>query len=296
MIPANHMKSLHPPSRFRHLRYRAARTRLRTPLVWLRHCGLDPQDVFIASYPRSGNTWTRFLLAHVFAGAPTGFDEINKVIPEMGVHGKARPQLPGDGRLIKTHEDYRREYKRAIYLVRDVRDVLLSTYAQERAAALLSDEDFDRYVVSFLRGGMTRWGSWQHHVDSWLGSPLFASGDLLVIRYEDMRQRTDETLSRMLGFLGVTVDPELIRIAIADNSLAKMRDKEKSSKKLGPDVPEGMRFVRKGTVGGWREKLTPAQVALVEQYAGNQLARLGYESGAAIADAGNDELALHTRS
>ena len=109
--------------------YRLSKTALRPPLIWLRHQGLDPADVMIASYPRSGNTWCRFLLAEILTNHTTGFDSIDKVGPTGRPSQQvALPLLPGCGRLIKTHEQYRKEYANAIYLVRDVRDVVLSYY------------------------------------------------------------------------------------------------------------------------------------------------------------------------
>ena len=47
----------------------------------------------------------------------------------MGTHRPMKPVLPNGGRLIKTHEQYRSQYKRAIYLMRDLRDVMLSNWA-----------------------------------------------------------------------------------------------------------------------------------------------------------------------
>jgi len=93
----------------------------------MRHWGLDPNDAFIASYPRSGNTWLRFVLYEVLvAGQAADFDEVNHIVAEVGLHGPAIPLLPGGGRLIKTHEPYQKQYKKAIYLVRDARDVVLA--------------------------------------------------------------------------------------------------------------------------------------------------------------------------
>src|ERR1700727_3963974 len=59
-------------------RARAARTRLRAPLVTLRHLGLDSSDVFLASYPRSGNTMLRFMLGEALSGLPSTFDQIQQ--------------------------------------------------------------------------------------------------------------------------------------------------------------------------------------------------------------------------
>jgi hypothetical protein len=36
------------------------------------------------------------------------------------------------------------------------------------------------------------------------------------------------------------------------------------------------RFVHKGEVGGWRSKLTAAQLNLIDRWTGQALARLGY--------------------
>ena len=118
------------------IRARASRTSLRAPLVWGRHLGLDSNDVFLASYPRSGNTLLRFPLAEAISGALCTFENVQRIVPEIGVHVYAYPLLPAGGRLIKTHERYRRKYRRAIYIVRDVRDVLLSSFARESAMDL----------------------------------------------------------------------------------------------------------------------------------------------------------------
>ena len=36
---------------------------------------------------------------------------------------------------------------------------------------------------------------------------------------------------------------------------------------------------REGRIGGWRDKLTPEQIALFKDVAGDQLIALGYETG-----------------
>jgi Sulfotransferase domain len=273
-------------STLRRLRYKAARTRLSVPLIWLRHRGLDPRDVFLASYPRSGQHWTRFQLFEILMRRSPDFDSLDDTIPQTGLHGKAPSILPGGGRLIQTHQPWRREYKRAILLVRDVRDVVLSDYAWDESLGLNKHLDitgFDGYLVPWLKGETQTpgAGSWQNNVYSWLDSPLASNGNLLLIRFEDMRRNPEESLVRMVEFLGVPADLKSIRDAISNNSLEKMRAKEDSSKKydaqnLGRKLGEEHRFVRKGSAGGWRDRLTDAQAQLIEKYAEKSLARLGY--------------------
>jgi hypothetical protein len=259
----------------RRIRHLIQKTAIRKPLVWGRHRGLGQRDCFIASYPRSGSTWLRFLLAEVLTGRGSQFGIVNEVIPDVGHHHKTKPILPSRGNLIKTHEPYRREYQKAVYLVRDVRDVLLSEHAFQQALGLFG-EDLDSYLVAFLQGKVNAYGSWQNHVRSWLDSPLTATENLLLVKFDDLRLNPDDTLSRILEFLGADVDANMIRNVVLNNSLEQMRGKEKQSPQR---ASRRGRFVRNGTVGGWHERLTRDRLTLIQEYAGRELERLGYPSG-----------------
>jgi hypothetical protein len=266
-------------SKLMQFRYRAARSLLRSPLIWLRNRGLDANDVFLASYARSGSTLPRFQLAEALTGTACSFDDIQQVVPEIGIHVRARVVFPGGGRLIKTHERYRRDYKGAIYIVRDLRDVLLSAFAREKAMGLLSVHTLDEYIEPFMQGKMVRFGPWTNHVEEWLNSPLMNSGGLLVMRYEDMRTDVEGSLARMLQFLGVQLDREAIHQICVNNSIEQMRPKEDQARRLPKSAGEEGRQVGKGAVQGWRQKLSATQLKLVDDYAGPTLARLGYPTG-----------------
>src|SRR5438552_2701326 len=134
----------------RRVRHELSKTGIRSPLLWARHRGFQASDVFTASYPRSGSTWLRFILVELLAGQSSGFNSVNTASPDVGQHASGQPLLPGGGRLIKTHELYRRSYKRAIYLARDPRDVMLSEYNYEKALGVI-DDDFDAFLDAFLR-------------------------------------------------------------------------------------------------------------------------------------------------
>jgi hypothetical protein len=277
--------------RYQLIHAKAARSKIRMPLVWYWHLGLKSQDIFQASYPRSGSTWLRFMLLQILTGTDPGFHSVQRTIPEVDEHRGVPPLLPGGGRLIKTHEQYRKDYARAVFLVRDVRDVFLSNFArgtQFGLAQLLCKGDLDSFLEIFLKGTALQQGSWQEHTRSWLESPLAKSGNLMVVRYEDLRKNPEQILGQLLQFLGVTPDFEVIRKAIENNSLQQMRAKEDRARQTreqtnllshGEKVGEEGRFVRKGGVGGWRGKLSHEQIELINQYAGDLLATLGYESG-----------------
>jgi hypothetical protein len=259
------------------LRFEAARTRWRVPLIWIRHRGMDSRDVFLASYPRSGQYWLRFLLIESLTGKSGEFDNVDMLVPRVGAHGQVPATLPSGGRVIQTHEGYRKEYKKAIFLVRDLRDVVISEYDHARATVrFYADYTFDRYLLGSLRGEVQGIVPWNDHVHSWLDSPLGKRGNLLVIKFEDMRNSPEKILSQILQFLEVDADPEIVRAAVANNTVERMRIKEDRRQTKNRSGREQDRHVRSGSVGGWREKLTDAQVELIQRYAGEALKRLGY--------------------
>jgi hypothetical protein len=277
---------------FRRIRAKAARSgAIRNPWVWSWHVGLKANDMFLASFPRSGSTWLRFMLFEILSGEDPGFRKIEDRLPEIRWHRGSQPILPDGRRLIKTHENYRNDYKRAVLLVRDVRDVFFSVYAGYDAlglAPIVSNGDMDSFMVSFLEGRAVHTGSWQLHTQSWLESPLAKNGNLMVVRYEELRRNPENQLAEILQYMGVTPNFQHIRKAIADNTLQQMRKKEDKEKQSGQrsillgdrkGVDEVSRFVRKGAVAGWRDKLTEAQVKVFERYAGDILENLGYEPG-----------------
>jgi hypothetical protein len=249
-----------------------AKTAFRMPLVWLRHRGFRPADIFFGSYPRSGTTWSRFTLFEILTGKESKFSAVNAAIRHVGTHHNSPPLLPGGGRLISTHEQYQRQYGRAVYIVRDCRDVLLSEFAYTTALEFFHG-NVQQFLRTFFCGKVNPFGPWQRHVASWLDSPLAARGDLLVMRYEDLREDPVRGFAKVAEFLGAEVSQERIQQAISDNLLDRMRAKEE----LEPQRASMKgRFIRTGLVQGWRSKLGPEELQVVEKYAGDILHRLGY--------------------
>src|SRR5579862_9812359 len=180
----------------RKVRHILSKTPARAPLVWMRHRGFQPADVFVGSYPRSGSTWLRFMLLEILAGQASSFNNTNEMLPDVGKHEAGASVLPGNGRLIKTHERFRPEYKKAIYLVRDPRDVALSEFAYQTALGL-ERNDFDAYLERFLRTGVNPFSSWIDHVNSWLEAAHTGRGEILHVNFEQLKQEPEEQLRRI---------------------------------------------------------------------------------------------------
>jgi hypothetical protein len=258
-----------------------------------RNFAVYPDDTFLVSYPRSGNTWTRFLVANlVYRNENVSFANIERLIPDTSSQSNLALKRMPRPRIIKTHEYFDHRYPKTIYIVRDPRDVVLSYYEFQRKYRQIADEyPLDRYVDDLVNGRLISagWGTWAENVASW----IFTRGDnkdFLLLRYEDMSTDTAAELARIAMFLGIDADSELLRKAVEQSSADRMRQLEKteSSKWVATrnrrqDIP----FVGAATPGGWRTSLPEGCVRQIELAWGELMEKLGYQlaSGKAIAGA-----------
>jgi Sulfotransferase domain len=242
-----------------------------------------PDDTFVVSYPRSGNTWTRFLIANLLhPEMNVSFTNIEKLIPDTSSQSNKALKATARPRIIKTHQYFDPRYPRLIYIVRDPRDVALSYYDFQRKYMQIPDDyPLDRYVDDFVTGKLISadWGTWSENVASW----LYTRGgrdSFLLLRYEDVMNDTAKELARIAAFFSIPPDQEQIRIAIERSSADRMRQLEKleedkwvATKNRRKDIP----FVRVAKSGGWKTSLPQACVHQIESAWGDLMTTLGYE-------------------
>lgn len=234
---------------------------LRTFTVASRHRGLRADDVFVASYPRSGNTWIRFLLADLATGARPDFPHVDRLIPRVGLHAETADLTAGH-RLIKTHEAYRREYRRAVYLIRDARDVLISWYGVTRPDP---DDlsDLDTFIDDFLTERASPYGCWIDHVHGWLRARELGA-DILVCRYEELRADPATTLRQIAEFIGLTPSDDQIQRTLARNSAGAMRELERANVEYLRRAIGYRSTGMRGIDGTWRDVLTQQHLRAME--------------------------------
>jgi hypothetical protein len=246
-----------------------------------RNLAVFPDDTFLVSYPKSGNTWARFLIANlVRPHEKVGFSNIHRIIPGIDVvRHRDMLRIPRP-RIIKSHQYFDPRYPRVVYIVRDPRDVALSEYhAQRKSKRIGDDYSIEEFVRRFVAGETCDYSSWGEHAASWL-STRYGQPGFLLLRYEDMLQDTARELSRMATFLGFNPTSELIHQAVARSSVDKMRSLEKSQAQLfnaTKDTRQDILFVRSAKAGGWRSGLSEASVLQIEQAWGHIIRWLGYE-------------------
>jgi hypothetical protein len=248
-----------------------------------RNFAVYSDDTFVVSYPRSGNTWTRFLIANlVYPAEKVSFANIERLIPDTSSQSNLALKRTPRPRIIKTHQYFDHRYRRMIYIVRDPRDVALSYYDfQRKYRQICDDYPLETYVDDFVSGKLISadWGTWGENVASWLYTRC-GSSSFLLIRYEDMIADTVRELARIARHLKIEASPERIQNAVERSSADRMREMEKqqendwvATKKHRKDIP----FVRVARAGGWRAQLPQTCVARIEAAWGDLMTKLGYE-------------------
>src|SRR5919204_3004579 len=162
-----------------------------------RNLTVFPDDIFIVSYPKSGNTWTRFLLANLtYPESCPDFANINRLIPDPEALAKRFMNRLPRPRIIKSHQYFDPRYRRIVYVVRDPRDVAISQYYFHRKRRLIDDAySIERFVIRFVAGETSPYASWGENVAGWLATRYNTPG-FLLLRYEDMLADTARELAK----------------------------------------------------------------------------------------------------
>ena len=269
--------------------------------------------VWLASYPKSGNTWLRLLL-HNFVLQPAAPFDINRLdafstsedmarhyhrhdprpSPEYSVTDvqRMRPLVHRDLRdgrdgvvFVKTHNAALvvdgvplvtpEATWAAVVVVRDPRDVAVS-YSHHFAVGI--DE-----AIGIMERPDAMTGGTQTRVLGWPGSwslhvaswTAQASPRVHVMRYEDLVADTLAAAAGMIRFFGLEVPEARLARAVADSRFEVAQGQERRAGCVEHPPGRGA-FFRQGHAGGWREVLSDAQAARIEAAHGEQMARFGY--------------------
>ena len=263
--------------------------------------------VWLASYPKSGNTWVRAFLHNYIVNAATPHS-INSLVDfsvaecAAAFYGpnaagltteqvqQLRPavheqltKLHSDLVFVKTHNANLAVHgvplctpactAGSVCIVRDPRDVALSYAAFARKSV---DEIID-FMADTKSGNATdeqqvfeHLSSWSSHAISWVASP-----QRLLVRYEDLLAEPERYFGRIIRFIGTgEVDAERLQRAIAFSGFDVLSSQEAAE---GYRAAGGAKtFFRAGKAGQWRETLTSAQVAHIETAHGEVMQKFGY--------------------
>ena len=270
--------------------------------------------LWVASYPKSGNTWVRAFIENYLSNQHQPVD-INSLFRIRQAEAKAfryapyveggdttrlsveevcalRPRVQADiardakGTVfLKTH-NYLGEFggyplqnaavtSGAIYIVRNPLDVVISL---ARYFDFSIDEAID-YMAEEATGTANEKENVPQVISSWSihvqSWTQEPRPEILVLRYEDMLGNPVKVFRKLVSFLGQPRDPERLKRAIRFSSFDQLKLQEKRSGFIEKHENANT-FFRQGKKNQWSGKLTDEQVRKVIDSHGKQMARFKY--------------------
>jgi len=217
--------------------------------------------IWLASYPRSGNTYLRFLLYNYYYGKVSDSRDVDEKVPDLHRNTALSDENP---LFVKTHYPYDSKHPHLprtrgfVYLTRNPADVLLSTIRYLNIL-LIEQKYTDQQLAELFinHRGIPLWddviGSWEKHISSWFSASGSHNG--VYLRYESLRKDPFNALEQLFKHLNLAFDPESARTAVQESDIQKMRKLEEQEKVLGlknpfcSDCKSDESFIGEGAVG-----------------------------------------------
>ncbi len=269
--------------------------------------------VWLASYPKSGNTWLRAFIANLIAnrteavalaelprygdlearpdlfsqlaGRPNtelDFAQISELRPrvhEMIAAAAPKTVFVKTHNLAGSHDGHPLHNPAvsagAIYVVRNPLDVALS---MSHHFAIGIDE-----AIAFMANPDAALENSDLFVTQFLGTwsqhvaswTALEGPRILIVRYEDLIEKPAKTFGKIARLIGLDQDRPRIERAIAHSSFASLARMEKRDGFV--EVPiKGKQFFRAGRVHQWREALSREQVGRVVADHRDVMSRMRY--------------------
>jgi hypothetical protein len=210
--------------------------------------------VWLASYPRSGNTMLRIALRHLFGieSSSAYADVIEDRMAKIVGHVDMPSQIPERTIFVKTHElpsdALPCPNAPSIYIARDGRDTLVSH------AHYLKEYEYRQEPIGEILRELILGEKWSRHVLAWLEHP-----SARLLRYENLICDPIGATKRVLETIGI-----------------------EANEREGAKVPSfselhaaDAKFFRQGKVGGWREDMNEDLHRLFWERQGVAMRRLG---------------------
>lgn len=269
--------------------------------------------IWLASYPKSGNTWIRAFLANLFAdseqlvginaldrfchsltsrapfdvvaGRPTSEMSPYEVLQLRDKVQRALCETFSESVFLKTHSRFGSQFglpliapdctAGAIYIVRDPIDVAASAANHYGVSA--------KDMVQHMADPDFRTAPSDKHVTEFIGSwsDNVASWTtpphpkIRVLRYEDVFASPETVYAELVAFLGLKPTSEQMDRALRYSQFAALAEQERlmGFKERPAHAPA---FFRRGRPGEGRETLDPELIGSIIAAHGRQMERFGY--------------------
>ena len=259
---------------------------------WFENTRLRRADAVVVSFGKSGRTWLRVMLSRTYARRyGLGDDKFLRFDEFRRKTGK----VPA---ILFTHDNYLGDYTghradkadyrscRVVLLVRDPADTAVSQYFQwlhrmRRHKKIINDypraDPAALSMFDFVMGGQAGLPKVIRFMNEW-AQAMPDLPEVMVLRYEDLRDATTDGLRRVMEFLGTPATEEELADAVEYARLDNMRQREgagavdsrrlRAADKNNPDSFKA----RRAKVGGYRDYFDAAQLRAIDDLISTSLA------------------------
>ncbi|MBK7949935.1 MAG: sulfotransferase domain-containing protein [Deltaproteobacteria bacterium] len=262
---------------------------------------LAEADVAVVSFGKSGRTWLRVMISRYYQlvyGIP------ERVLLGFSNYHRRNVEIP---KIFFTHDNYIKDYtgevdskasfygKKVVLLVRNPKDIAVSQYFQWQHRMRPVKKRLNNYPPHGAEVS-----PYQFVMDPDCGLPQIIAylnlwareaakvESLLIVRYEDMRARPEETFARVMDFVnGRASRADAITASVEYASVENMRKLEEKNTfwlaggrmKPGKKGDPNSYKVRRAKVGGYKDYFDEAQAAEIDEYVRKELSpAFGYDA------------------
>ncbi len=276
---------------------------------------IDRNIIWLASYPKSGNTWFRSFISALKSGKEPDLNAlqtdgiysskywVENILDldasylsdrEMELYQREAIKYlnPKEENFIKIHDAYTfssvdgqpliygRNIRIAIYILRNPLDVALSLANHLNKTV---DVAINNFICNSDSAFLAKRGRWFNQFKQPLGTwsqhveswLKYPEFPVHFVRYEDLKEKPFETFSLAIKAAGLTYSPEVIQKAIDLTAFERLKAKEQQFG-FKEKLDPTTDFFFKGQVGRWKEELTKDQVHKIRMFNEPMMRRFGY--------------------
>ncbi len=221
--------------------------------------------IVIFGLPKSGNVWLLNLISDSLDIERVDFRKHKSKLGVSMIHDALNRRIL-----------YRKDIKRGVYLIRDIRDIVVSYYHYSKTEEYHQNfidpfchyDDIERFYFEYFLNVIVPKYDWIKHPETYI------KAGLPIVRYEALWDEPQKEMNLLFQKLGIEINEDKIRSAIEKNDISVL-SKQGKEINLGKQIPKS--HFRKGGYGNYKNVLPPKVLNHINSYFKDYLLNWGYD-------------------